>query len=450
MRDTVAAETVRTRRANEALALGVVAVVVALFFDLLLTAKPAYAKTFTVNSTGDANGKCDPFGLFTNCSLREAINAANSNDNAPTVDTIAFNIPGSGLKPLTPDSELPPMTEPVTIDGYTQRPCASNPAPCSRPNTDPLGAVDPYLLIELDGSDAGSSAYGLSVVASNTMIKGLIVINFGDDGIESSESAKGLKVRGNLLGTDNSGSLGQGNTDGVDIDGNNTIVGGTTPAARNLIFGNSDDGISTSSSGSKVEGNLISFNQGDGVSIGGGNNTVGGPVSAAANIILENGSDGVRVANNAVTGNRFLRNHIESNGQLGIDLSGGTEDPPPTVGITLNDFKDTDGGPNGLQNYPQLFEAQFSLPHTTTITGKLNSRPEKKYTVQFFASETGDPDGFGEGEIFLGQKQVETNNNGNASFTFTTTLPELNNAISATATGGGGTSEFAHWIDVSL
>ena len=214
----------RTRGANKGLAPGVVAVVVALFFSLVLTAKPAYAKTFTVNSTGDANGKCEPFSLFTNCSLREAINAANSNDNAPILDTIAFNIQGSGVQTLTPDSELPPITEPVTIDGYTQRPCSSNPAPCSRPNTSAQGAINSYLLIELDGSDAGSNAYGLNVEASNTLIKGLI-INFGDDGIDSPESAKGLKVKGNLLGTDNLGGSGLGNIDGVDLDGNNTIVG---------------------------------------------------------------------------------------------------------------------------------------------------------------------------------------------------------------------------------
>jgi hypothetical protein len=254
------------------------------------------------------------------------------------------------------------------------------------------------LLIEIDGSDAGSGAYGLSVEASNTLIKGLIIIDFDDDGIESTESAKGLKVKGNLLGTDNLGSLSLGNMDGVDLDGSN--------------------------------------------------NTVGGTVSSATNIILGNGSDGVRVAQG--TGNRFLRNAIDSNGQLGIDLVGGTEDPPPVIGITLNDSKDPDTGPNGLQNYPWLNEANFSLPHTTTITGTLNSRPEKKFTIQFFSSEMGDPEGFGEGETFLGQKQVETNKKGNASFTFTTTLPELNDAISATATGGGGTSEFAHWIDVSL
>jgi len=216
------------------------------------------------------------------------------------------------------------------------------------------------------------------------------------------------------------------------------------------MFGNLDDGDSTTSSGSKVEGNIISSNQGDGVSIGGSNNTVGGTVSGAANIILANGRDGVRVANVPVTGNRILSNYINSNVQLGIDLSGGIEDPPPVIGITLNDPKDKDTGPNGLQNYPWLDDAEFSLPHTTTFTGTLNSRPEKKFTIQFFSSEMGDPEGFGEGQTFVGQKKVETNRNGNASFTFTTTLPDLGDAISATATGGGGTSEFAHWIDVSL
>jgi hypothetical protein len=54
--------------------------------------------------------------------------------------------------------------------------------------------------------------------------------------------------------------------------------------------------------------------------------------------------------------------------------------------------------------------------------------------------------GFGESQTFLGQKKVETNKNGNASFTFTTKLPDTDDRISATATGGGGTSEFAHWI----
>ena len=184
------------------------------------------------------------------------------------------------------------------------------------------------------------------------------------------------------------------------------------------------------------------FNLFHSVAISGNNNLIGGSASSA-NTFAINGSDGVNVSSG--TGNRILSNSIAFNGELGIDLSGGTEDPPPVKGITLNDPKDADTGPNGLQNYPYLSQANTN--GTTSITGTLNSRPEKTYTIQFFSSDVGDPDGFGEGEEFLGQKKVETNKKGNASFTFTTTLPEYDDRISATATGGGGTSEFAHWIN---
>ena len=79
MRDTFSGEVTRTRRANNALAFGVV--VLALLFGLVLTAKPAHAKTFTVTNIADpGDGICSQRG---GCTLREAINAANSNDIAP-------------------------------------------------------------------------------------------------------------------------------------------------------------------------------------------------------------------------------------------------------------------------------------------------------------------------------------------------------------------------------
>ena len=85
---------------------------------LLLATDPAHAKTFTVNSTYDTDdGGCDPFGLFTDCTLREAISVARINGNAPTVDTINFNIPGPGVKTISVTSALPDLIEPVTIDG---------------------------------------------------------------------------------------------------------------------------------------------------------------------------------------------------------------------------------------------------------------------------------------------------------------------------------------------
>jgi parallel beta-helix repeat protein len=273
-------------------------------------------------------------------------------------------------------------------------------------------------------------------------------------GIRATANATGIKVRGNFLGTDASGTLDFGNANlGVTIVGaSGNTVGGTTPEARNLISGNASSGIYLGGSGNKVEGNLIgtqkngtsALGNSGGMAISGNNNVVGG-TGSAANIIAHNGLDGVYVFDG--TGNRILSNSIYSNGELGIDLKGGMEDPPPVVGITLNDLKDPDTGPNGLQNYPWLDEAKDNPNGTTTITGTLNSRPEKKFTIQFFASGIGDPEGFGEGQTFVGQKKVTTNKNGNAFFSFTTTLPVGKDKISATATGGGGTSEFAHWID---
>src|SRR5262249_24038965 len=50
-------------------------------------------------------------------SLRQAILDANAN---PGQHLIAFAIPGSGAQTISPTSPLPDITDPVTIDGYTQ------------------------------------------------------------------------------------------------------------------------------------------------------------------------------------------------------------------------------------------------------------------------------------------------------------------------------------------
>ena len=88
------------------------------------------ATTFTVDSTGDsggsntADGACDD-GLG-NCTLRAAIEQANA---VAGLDTIHFHIPGPGPHTIQPVTELPIITDPVLIDGYTQ--------PGASPNTNP-------------------------------------------------------------------------------------------------------------------------------------------------------------------------------------------------------------------------------------------------------------------------------------------------------------------------
>ncbi len=119
---------------------------VTLVLTLILVANAA-AETFTVNNTADpGNGTCDAFG----CTLREAITAANDN---PGADTIVFNIPGTGVKTISPTSAFPSLAEAVTIDGYTQ--------PGASENTLAIGN-DAVLLIELNGTNAGAFTTGLT------------------------------------------------------------------------------------------------------------------------------------------------------------------------------------------------------------------------------------------------------------------------------------------------
>jgi len=83
--------------------------------------------TFVVNGIGEAkdasttSAACDtdPSTTGKQCTLRAAIEEANDTSGA---DTINFAIGGTAsVKTILPDSELPEITDPVTIDGYSQR-----------------------------------------------------------------------------------------------------------------------------------------------------------------------------------------------------------------------------------------------------------------------------------------------------------------------------------------
>jgi CSLREA domain-containing protein len=428
----------------------------------LLAPKPAHAaETFTVTRTDDSqdpdtgDGEC---GFLAGrggraCSLRAAIEQANA---SPGPDAIEFNIPddpnvpGLEVKTVSPASELPEITEAVTIDGYTQTGTTEN--------TSAQGPINANPKIELDGSNAGS-ANGLAIRADNVVVRGLMINRFNQAGIDIRDSVNdpeptGVKIEGNFIGTDAAEQAELGNGfEGVLVNtGKNNTIGGTAPEARNLISANEDDGIELGSDArsNKVEGNLIGTKKDgtsdlgngdnssgdDGVDIFDSDNTVGGASPGAANTIAFNASDGVRVSQpDKSTGNRILGNSIFSNGDLGIDLHDN--------GRTDNDPGDPDTGANNQQNFPVLTSAE-KVSGKTTIKGKLDSTPstkkkKKSFTVQFFSN----PQNEDEGKIFLGQKKVTTNRQGKASFSFETSKP-VSARVTATATdASGNTSEFS-------
>ncbi len=188
--------------------------------------------------------------------------------------------------------------------------------------------------------------------------------------------------------------------------------------------------------GTDVNGTAALGNSSAGVYVfGASNNTIGGILSGEPDTIAFNGAGGVVV--NGGTGNGILSNSIFANIGLGIDLG--------DDGVTLNDTGDGDSGSNNLQNFPVLTSLTIASGNTT-IDGSLNSAANTAFRVEFFASETADPSGNGEGQTFLGSKDVTTDGSGNAAFT--AVLPVLSPAgqavITATATDpNNNTSEFS-------
>lgn len=160
--------------------------------------------------------------------------------------------------------------------------------------------------------------------------------------------ATGNTVAGNLIGTNSLGSASLANQHGVQITNGATAntIGGTSAASRNIISGNTGEGVriaGTGTSDNLVLGNYIGTdatgnNALGNAGFGGGvyildsasNNTIGGVAAGAGNVISGNSgtnSDGVEIelsSGNYVLGNRIGTNASGTtalaNRQNGINL----------------------------------------------------------------------------------------------------------------------------------
>ncbi|HEY1434989.1 MAG TPA: S-layer homology domain-containing protein [Thermoanaerobaculia bacterium] len=314
----------------------------------ILTA-PAFAATVTVTDAGDTVGSCATTGTGA-CTLRDAITYANSHSGT----TIAFAIPGSGVQTLMPATPYPTISVTVTIDGYTQ--------PGSSPNTNGPGFGDNSThLIEIDCA-AQSSGYGIVLInaAAGSVIRGL-AINRAPTAAIATYAANDVTIEGCFLGTDPTGSSVPGSeTYGVLIDDGATgvLVGGTAPAARNVIsggitagvaFGNNDGAGGTAN---VVEGNFIGTNAAGtgalpndfGISMASGvtGSTVGGTTPAARNVISGNSGRGVIVSNSL--GNPNVTNNVIEGNFLGTDVTGTLPLGNGEYGIEVNAPGNTIGG----------------------------------------------------------------------------------------------------------
>ena len=242
-------------------------------------------------------------------SLRAAIVAA---DAAPagTYSTIDFKIQGSGLQQIALASILPPITNPVNIDGLSQS-----------------GATATSPQIQLDGTSAGTAAFGFdfqpsaSGTASNpSQVSGLEITDFNGGGVEVNEASyvnlTDLVVGITELGT--SGVLAEGNNAfGLFFAGgsHNTLTGSVVSANQGNgvdIAGSSDDTLSGDFIGTNPSGkyptdvfNNSLGNEASGVAIYGGstNNTIGGTATGAGDVISNNDQQGVWISDGGTSDN---------------------------------------------------------------------------------------------------------------------------------------------------
>jgi CSLREA domain-containing protein len=278
-------------------------------------------QSFMVNSENDVDdGVCDS----AHCSLREAINAANS---APGRQTIRFAENVAVIRPLAP---LPPITDSVVIESE-------------------VGMFGPAVL--LDGSNAGE-ANGLIVRGGNSELRrlqfsnfrgyGLVLENKGQNSVESctigvgfpnlgGNEAGGIWVRasdGNVIGSSLGGSLlcviAGNNGHGIYISDNSTgtkILGCAIGATSGLtgaskFYGNAQNGIFIDNS--------------PGTEIGGATPK---PGDAAGNIISGSGEAGIRISGSSAR-NTIIRGNIlgATSGTPGNQIGILSESPFTLVG----------------------------------------------------------------------------------------------------------------------
>lgn len=252
-------------------------------------------------------------------------------------------------------------------------------------------------VLELKGTTAGAGTNGLTLNASanGSTIRKLAINGFGGAGI--------------YLNGSNNNTL-QGNHIGV------------TPS-----------GAARANTGAGILLNAAS------------SNLIGGTASGEGNLIANNGGDGIAITGATSLTNTILGNSIHTNTGLGIDLG--------NDGVTANDAGDTDSGPNDLLNFPEVQNNSFGTNGTKVITYDFDlDVPAGDYRLEFFASTAKDPSNHGEGQTFIGSKDITHPGTGSLNFkgTFNATLTVVKGTPIAatltrktTATTFGATSEFS-------
>jgi hypothetical protein len=402
---------------------GIFSALAAIVLQVVAASSALAQQIITVNTTSDAGYICFPnTPCPPPCRLRDAITAANTNlpvngcaaGQSSGVDKIVFNV-GSGTPTIRLSGELPPITEPVEINGGT--------GGATRIEITPGRFYIP----------PGRRIDGLILVTGESTIRNLVINGFNGNGIVMTSisggylpdhtpptipdpsiptnppcdmrptepncfprgpgggqdppippvggAGSGNKIFGCLIGTDKTGTVAVGNGSGINAAGiadtagiltdtDAHIIGGPTLEERNVISGNRGHGLILGGRGHLVRGNNIGVdvngaslgNQVDGIIISGGQfssaiGTIGAsqfPWDGNCQVVIDGAG---RVSNDR----KDCGNRIAFNGRYGVltgynsyEILSNTIFSNGDLGIDVDAFGVTPNDPAGSnRNYPE-------------------------------------------------------------------------------------------------
>ena len=339
-------------------------IVISIILITLCLTEISFGATFIVTNTNDTGAG----------SLRQAIDEA----NVFGPDVIEFNIPNTDLgydavngvwviSPATAYEYF--LTGQTTIDGTTQT--------ANQGDTNPFGpeiVIDGtntitqcFLLVSpaniVKGVTIGNFTYGVQVYGSQgtqnqitecylgisfdgaTAFSNDVAVTISDDAfnntvtnnIISGNLSAGIgislsndnTITGNKIGTDISGTIPVPNASGIMIDASTgNVIGGNLYSEKNLISGNTNNGIlisGTTSSNNDIKGNFIGTDISGTIPVpnafgiiiaNSGNNTIGGNTAYERNIISGNIESAILINGTGAEYNTVTGNYI------GVDSTG--------------------------------------------------------------------------------------------------------------------------------
>jgi len=206
------------------------------------------------------------------------------------------------------------------------------------------------LLVE--GNLIGTSVTGLAAIGNragvNSSGQNIHILNntiSGNTDIGIQVNAGMIVVEGNRIGTDSFGSFPIANQNGIRLFGSNYIVGGSSPASRNIISGNTLIGINingATTTGNLVEGNYIGTDWSGVLSISNGTGIWMNQGCFAnvvqSNVVSGNNDDGILVS---PRGGLAPHDNIIRRNRIGISPDGMTAVPNFFNGIRISNSAGT-------------------------------------------------------------------------------------------------------------